>query len=1136
MKLKLAFLCILTFSAVIAQDKNTLNRTIKVAAKDSIVIDTLSINPIRFQVSDINGRIIDSSQYKVDFQKARLILLNQPQIDSLIIDYALYPDFITRTYSLLNTDLIIEDTKDLNTLYRLSQSTRQMEFTPFDGLTTSGSISRGITIGNNQNSVLNSELDLQISGKLNDEVSLRASIQDANIPLQESGYSQRLDEFDQVFIEVFSKNWNIRAGDIDLVNNNSYYARFSKRVQGLQVQARLDHPESKTDIFASGALVRGQFARSRFVAQEGNQGPYKLKGSNGELFVLIVSGSESVYVNGVLVERGENKDYIIDYNAGEIIFNSTFPISSEMRITVDYQFSDRNYSRFVAFGGMRYQTEKLNIGVSVYNENDAKNQPLQQNLSNDQVQILANAGDDQSLMTAPSASPESFNENRILYRKELIDGVEAFVFSTDPNDDLFSVKFSLIGENMGNYIVSSTNAISTIYEYVIPINGVPQGRYEPVVQLISPTKLQMLILNGHYNPTDKTKINFELAGSRNDLNLFSTLDDANNDGFAGKLDLDQLIMKRDSGWTISSFAKADLIKANFRTIEPLYNAEFNRDWNLDMPDGDQRLLTGGFEMRHQKKGIATYAFENLNYSRGYNGNKHNANLNLTMNRLRIFSASSFLKSTSTINSSSFTRSFNRLTYSFNKAWVGSKLSLEDNEQRNIQTDSLTELSQKFLSYEFSAGVGDSTNVYFEMGMRNRMNDSIRSNKVQRVNNSNTYFIRSRLIKNQNSNLALFVNYRTLNFSDSEKDKEQSLNSRLQYSQNLFKRLIQLNTVYETNSGSLPQQDFTYIEVEAGQGAYTWIDYNGNGVQELEEFEVAQFQDQGSYIRVLLPNQVFIKTHQNRFSQNITINPRQLLATGQSAETFLTKFYNQTAYLIDRKIRRDGNNFNLNPFDSNAEDQLGLQQNFRNTLFFNRGKQRYTTSYSFLANKSRSVLSVGFIQNRLTSHQIDFNHKIRESWLITLQSASDNNRSESENFTSKNFDIDEFRINPKLTYLFNDRIRVDVFYQFSNQENTIGNSELLKQQKYGVSFAISDNQNATLNGEFNYFSNDFNGDPNSPVGYQMMKGLQPGTNFTWTLLAQKRITKFLDLNVNYFGRKSENSRTIHTGSVQLKAYF
>ena len=32
------------------------------------------------------------------------------------------------------------------------------------------------------------------------------------------------------------------------------------------------------------------------------------------------------------------------------------------------------------------------------------------------------------------------------------------------------------------------------------------------------------------------------------------------------------------------------------------------------------------------------------------------------------------------------------------------------------------------------------------------------------------------------------------------------------------------------------------------------------------------------------------------------------------------------------------------------------------------------------------------------------------------------------------------------------------------------------------------------------------------------------------------TVFLDLNLNYFGRKTETSKTIHTGTVQLKAYF
>jgi len=964
---------------------------------------------------------------------------------------------------------------------------------------------------------------------------LRASIQDANIPLQESGYSQRLDEFDQVFIELFSENWNIRAGDIDLLNTDSYFAKFSKRVQGLSVNINLDHQESKTNLFAAGALVRGQFQTSQFTAQEGNQGPYKLQGSNGELFVLIVSGSETVYVNGVTVERGENKDYIIDYNAGEIIFNATFPITSEMRITVDYQFSDRNFSRLVAYGGGRYESAKLNIGISVYSENDAKNQPLQQNLSPEQVQILSDAGDDTSLMVAPSGISEVFNENRILYKKELINGVEAFVFSNNPNDDLFSVKFSLVGDNQGNYILSSINAISNIYEYIEPLAGIPQGNYEPIVQLIAPTKLQIAVVNGNYKPTEKTTIDFEISGSKKDLNLFSSLDDNNNDGFAGKLKVEQNIIKNDSLWNLNAFVDGNFIQNDFRTIERLYHAEFNRDWNIENPLGDQQLLTSGLQLFHPKKGIVSYQFEHLNYSNNFNGNRHLITANLNLNRFNIRSQSSILNAKSVLNTSTFLRSFNRISYSFKNSWIGTKISTENNEQKNTITEELTALSQKFSSYEFFIGIGDSIKVFAEIGYKNRVNDSIRNNKLQKVNTSNTYYINSKIIQNERTNLSLYINYRTLKNEDGTIEDEQSLNSRLQYSQRFFKQLIQWNTVFETNSGSLPQQDFTYVEVEAGQGAYTWIDYNDNGIQELEEFEIAQFQDQGSYIRVLLPNRVFIKTHQNRLSQSFTINPQQFFGD-EGIKKFWSHFYNQTSYLLDRKIKRDGNNFNINPFESDAKNQLGLQLNFRNVLFFNRGKQRYTTSYTYLSNKSRNILTIGFIENNLKSHQLSFNHKFATNWLINIKSGFDTNESISENFSNKNFNIDEVRFNPKLSYLLNDNTRFDVFYQYTKKDNTIGNLEILKQQKYGASFTFANTQKASVRGEFNVFSNTFEGNPNTPVGYQMMEGLQPGKNFTWSLLAQKKLTKFLDLNLTYFGRKTETSKTIHTGTIQLKAYF
>ena len=1141
MKNALLFLLILCSFLGFSQENSNNYRKKRLAVKDSIRIDSVSINPSKFIIKSKMGIVIDSTLYSIDFAKAILRFKRPIDLDTIQIEYLRYPNFLTKVYKQLDDKIIVDRSSGLQQLYKLENTNKQNTFTPFDGLTTSGSISRGVTIGNNQNSVLNSELDLQISGKLSDKVSLRASIQDANIPLQESGYSQRLDEFDQVFIELFSDDWNIRAGDIDLINTNSYFANFSKRVQGLSVNANLSE---KTSIFASGALVRGQFTTTQFTAQEGNQGPYKLRGPNNELFVLIVSGSETVYVNGVPLKRGENNDYIIDYNAGEIIFNSTFPITSEMRITVDYQFSERNYSRFTVFGGGNYKTEKLSIHVSVYSESDAKNQPLQQNLSTEQTQILAGAGDDMDLMIASSATAESYSENRILYRKELIGGEEIFVFSNDPEDELFSVRFTLVGANQGNYVLSNTNTINNIFEYVAPIAGVLQGNYEPITQLVAPERLQIVVLNGRYQPTEKTNIFFELAGSKNDVNLFSNIDDNDNDGFAGKLTLKQNIIKSDSLWNLSAFVDADFIQKDFRTIQRLYRAEFNRDWNLDNTQtnqgnfnfGDQLLFTSGLQLSHSKKGTASYSFEHLDYSENFNGNRHNITANLHLGDFNIFSNSSFLNSESTINRSTFLRSFNRVVYGKNNKWVGVKFTTEDNEQRVIISDSLTPLSQKFKAYETFVGIGDSTKVFAEVGYIKRFNDSLRHNNLERVNTSNTYYLKSRLIQNKNTNLQLFVNYRDLKSEDETTQDEQSLNSRLSFNQKLLNNLIIWNTSFETNSGTLPQQDFTYIEVEAGQGAYTWIDYNENAIQELNEFEIAQFADQGSYIRVLLPNQVFVRTHQNRLSQTLTINPQKWSTSENKTKKFFSHFYNQTSYLIDRKIKREGNNFNLNPFKKDEENQLALNNSVRNVLFYNRGKQRYTTSYTYLTNTNRNLLSIGFQENKLTNHQFNFNHKFATNWLVNTIASFGNDESLSENFANRNYNIDETRFQPKLSYLFNENAQFDVFYQYTSKENTIGNLESLAQNNYGLSFTYNNAQKVALTGEFNFFQNTYDGNPNTPIAYQMLEGLQPGKNFTWSLLAQKKLTKFLDLNLNYFGRKTETSKTIHTGSIQLKAYF
>lgn len=122
--------------------------------------------------------------------------------------------------------------------------------------------------------------------------------------------------------------------------------------------------------------------------------------------------------------------------------------------------------------------------------------------------------------------------------------------------------------------------------------------------------------------------------------------------------------------------------------------------------------------------------------------------NLQLNKLNVFSNSSFLSNSSKVSTSTFLRSFNRLVYQFNKQWVGTKLAMEDSEQRLRENDSLTNLSQRFNSYEVFTGYGDSTKVFVEVGYINRVNDSLRANRIEKVNTSNTFYLKSRIIKNK----------------------------------------------------------------------------------------------------------------------------------------------------------------------------------------------------------------------------------------------------------------------------------------------------------------------------------------------------------------------------------------------------
>jgi hypothetical protein len=485
--------------------------------------------------------------------------------------------------------------------------------------------------------------------------------------------------------------------------------------------------------------------------------------------------------------------------------------------------------------------------------------------------ILSAAGDNESLMNIPSGSLSNYDENRILYKKEIVEGVEIYVYSNNPEDELYAVRFQNVGENQGNYILSSNNAIENIYEYIMPIDGQRQGNFEPIIKITSPKKRQLAVLNSNTAFNESSELYYEIAGSNFNKNLFSSIDDEDNKGFASTIGFNKKI-KIDS--TSNIYSKLDLkyIDKNFETIERIFGPEFERDWGFEVNsfNGQSQTLTNTtFGYRKSNLGTVDYTFESLNLGTLFSGQKNILKFNFSeIDNLEFISNTSIMASSNIGIDSEFVRSYNNLVLNYEKIWTELGYEYEKKKSNGETISNAADFANKL--FKIKTGFGNKEKTFVEIGYKKKINDSIVENILNEVNNYDSYFLNSQLINNKKSRLNVYLNFNRLK-SYLNDNEEEYLNTRIIQRQKILKNSFNSDLFFESSAGNLPQQEYTFIEVEPGMGSYKWIDINGNGVQELEEFEIAVFEDEAIFIRVLLPNQIFIKTYQNKLNYSIQTN-------------------------------------------------------------------------------------------------------------------------------------------------------------------------------------------------------------------------------------------------------------------------
>jgi hypothetical protein len=296
-----------------------------------------------------------------------------------------------------------------------------------------------------------------------------------------------------------------------------------------------------SNTLASASIAKGKFTRNIFQGLEGNQGPYRLTGANNEFYFIVLGGTERVFIDGEPMQRGEDQDYVINYNTAEITFTQRRMITKDSRIQVEFEYADRNYLNANLYLSQEFDfSKKLKVYAGFFQNSDSKNSTINQDLSTEQKQFLSQIGDSIQYAYYPSAVIDTvFDPGKILYEKVFYSsgtGIDSFYrYSTNPAVAKYSLSFTDIGVGKGNYVSDFNGANGKVYRFVMPVAGVKQGQFEPVMYLVTPKKQVVMNLGTDYTINDNTSVKTEFAISNYDVNTFSEKDGGDDAGLAARI-------------------------------------------------------------------------------------------------------------------------------------------------------------------------------------------------------------------------------------------------------------------------------------------------------------------------------------------------------------------------------------------------------------------------------------------------------------------------------------------------------------------------------------------------------------------------------------------------------------------------
>lgn len=466
-----------------------------------------------------------------------------------------------------------------------------------DDLQAAGTIYRNIELSPLSGTDFSGGLRLQLQGNLGPDIQVNGILTDESLPIQPEGNTQSIDELDQVYLSVTHPYGNVTAGDVEINLQQGRFVSLNRRLTGLTGKYEQGN-YSGTAVFAGS---KGNYHEMSFKGTDGNQGPYSLTSGSGSRDIIVIAGSERVYLDGQRLMRGENHDYIIDYSAGEIHFTARRLIHSDSDILVEYQYTDLKYPRSISGGELiRHWNETGKIAVSYIREADNINRS-QTDLSDVEIDLLEQAGD----RPAGISGASSDSTGDYLF----IDGIYIYydLMPIGTEGDRFAVTFQN-DVTKGEYIRQITGDGRLYYEY-IPVNerNSYQDLYSPVRQLTAPQDHQLLQISAVRSLGRSNSLAVDFAFSDLDDNSFSSRDDSDNLGWGYNLALsgtkDHLPGEFKLGYQLKNWGQSD----QFAALQRDRTARFNRDWNLaEELDAGENMLEAGLSLKRRDQLVTNW--------------------------------------------------------------------------------------------------------------------------------------------------------------------------------------------------------------------------------------------------------------------------------------------------------------------------------------------------------------------------------------------------------------------------------------------------------------------------------------------------------------------------------------------------